>query len=121
MRILIVDDSATQRAIASSALKAMDGVAVSFAESAAEALDAARVDPPDVILVDWNMPGMHGIAFIRTYVQHGGMALLIVMAHEAERADMINAFKAGANHYLLKPFAPTTLQRCVREVLSRGR
>lgn len=121
MRILIIDDSPVDRRIAERALHGLDGVDLATAESGAAALEQARKWPPDLIVVDWNMPGMHGVSFIRTYVNHGGTAPILVAAHEAERADMINAFKAGANHYILKPYAPTTLIRCVREVLSRDR
>ena len=119
MRICVIDDSAIDRAIALTALAQLDDAQLSESAGGREIMDDVERARPDLIIVDWTMPAMTGAIFIKKYRDAGGAARIIVMAHETERQQMAEAFRAGANHYVLKPVTPKTLLRCVHQVMSR--
>lgn len=119
MRISIIDDSAIDRAIALTALSQLNDTELYEANSGSDAQTEVDRDQPDLIIVDWNMPVVDGAQFIKHYRDNGGAARIIVLAHEAERHEMGEAFRAGANHYVLKPITPATLLRSVHQVMSR--
>lgn len=119
MRISIIDDSKVDRAISLAALTQLDDAELFESIGGADALDDMDRDRPDLIIVDWNMPVLDGAMFIKQYRAHDGAARIIVLAHEAERHEMGEAFRAGANHYVLKPITPATLLRSVHQVMSR--
>lgn len=117
MKALVVDDSMTIRRIV---LKALTSVGIADAAEAAdgaEALEAARNTPFDVVLMDWNMPKMTGIDALRAMRAEGISVPVIMVTTEAEKSRVIEAIKAGANDYLIKPFAPDQLAEKVKGVL----
>jgi two-component system chemotaxis response regulator CheY len=103
-RLLIVDDALTirryHRAIAERA-----GFLTVEAADGSEALERALRDPPDLLLVDVNMPTMDGYAFLRAVRSHPDLAAIpaVMISTEAEAEDRRLAFEAGANLYLVKP------------------
>jgi two-component system chemotaxis response regulator CheY len=119
MRICILDDSPIDRAIARVALAELSDVELYESPCGREAEAAIEGRRPDLIIVDWTMPVVNGAAFIRQYRAQGGEARIIVLCHEAERHEMGEAFRVGANHYVLKPIVPSTLLRSVHQVMSR--
>jgi len=74
-----------------------------------EALDSvATHGPPDLALVDWNMPVMDGLTFIkqlRSEREYRSVTLMMVTT-ESEHSQMVRALAAGAHEYLIKPFTP---------------
>jgi len=107
MRALIVDDSRAMRAMLRSILRDI-GFEVVEAGHGIEALATLREDgaqPVDVALVDWNMPEMDGLAFVRTLRADRAFASLPVMMVTAENdmAKMARALMAGADEYAMKP------------------
>jgi two-component system, chemotaxis family, chemotaxis protein CheY len=117
--VLIVDDSATVRALVRSALEA-DGHAVVEAANGAAALAALEgADAPDLVVTDLIMPEMDGLALIRALradTRHRGLPIL-VLTTESGDAVKASGRDAGATGWLGKPFHPDTLRRTVRRVL----
>jgi two-component system chemotaxis response regulator CheY len=115
MHALVVDDSRTVRKVLTGYLKTL-GFDVTVAGNGLEALDHLHgMDKADVVLVDWNMPKMDGIAFlraIRAEVAYAALPVMIVTTN-AERSQVAEALEAGANEYIMKPFT----QDMVREKL----
>jgi two-component system chemotaxis response regulator CheY len=111
MKVLVVDDSAIMRKVIEQILEMLGHESV----PAANGLDAFErlKEHSDVrlILLDWNMPEMNGIEFLRAVKEMPGLAEIpvIMLTTESERRKMIEAIEAGAKHYLTKPFQPETL------------
>jgi two-component system chemotaxis response regulator CheY len=82
------------------------------AKDGLDALEQVNFNPDlDLLLVDWNMPNMNGIQFIRAIRAqraHDGMRILMVTS-EAEAGHVNEALGAGANEYLMKPFSKEVL------------
>ena len=105
MHALVVDDSRTVRKILTEYLNAL-GFEVTVAVNGREALDRLTgMERADVVLVDWNMPEMDGIAFVRAVRATGHYAALPVMmvTTHTELARVSEALEAGANEYIMKP------------------
>jgi two-component system chemotaxis response regulator CheY len=106
MRALIVDDSRPIRRIEGEMLKEL-GFETCDACHGKEALERLQTGQlPDIVLVDWNMPEMDGLEFIKTVRQdarYSGTMLLMVTT-ETETDQMLRALTAGADEYLMKPF-----------------
>lgn len=106
MHALIVDDSRPIRRIEAEILRGL-GFETADAGHGQEALDRLQTGPlPDVVLVDWNMPQMDGLEFIkavRRESRYAGLVLLMVTT-ETEPEQMLRALSAGADEYLMKPF-----------------
>ncbi len=102
---LVVDDSAVIRKIARKILEGLDFQIVE-AVNGREALDKCLRQMPEAILLDWNMPVMSGIEFLRTLRQTDGGAAPVVLFCTTESAmgHIREAIAAGANEYIMKPF-----------------
>lgn len=102
---LVVDDSKMIRRIAGRILKDLS-FETEEAANGQEALDACRANMPDAILLDWNMPVMDGMNFLRTLRNEPKGASPVVVFCTAERdVDKIaQALDAGADEYVMKPF-----------------
>jgi two-component system, chemotaxis family, chemotaxis protein CheY len=106
---LIVDDSKVIRKVARHILEALD-FDVSEAEDGRAALDACAAERPDVVLLDWNMPVMSGMDFLRALTERGGEKPKIVFCTtENGNAHIRAALDAGADEYIMKPFDRETL------------
>jgi two-component system, chemotaxis family, chemotaxis protein CheY len=107
---LIVDDSRVVRAVARRFIEAL-GFAVDEAGDGQLAAAACRQQMPDAVLLDWNMPVMTGIEFLRHLrVQDGGDKPVVIMCTtEKDVSHIQEAIAAGANEYLMKPFDQETL------------
>ena len=106
MRALVVDDSRPIRRIEGEILKEL-GFQTDEATNGRQALDRLDAHPlPDVILVDWNMPVMDGLEFIRAVRSDSRYAsiVMLMVTTETETDQMLRALSAGADEYLMKPF-----------------
>ena len=102
---LIVDDSTVVRTVARRILEDMDYI-VDEAEDGQEAFDKCRQEMPDAILLDWNMPIMSGLEFLkllRAYVG-GDKPRIVYCTVENDIGAIAMALKAGASDYMMKPF-----------------
>ncbi len=111
MRALVVDDSRAIRRIIGDMLRKL-GYEVHEASHGIEALQRlSEIETPDVLLVDWNMPEMNGIELIkavRANPLYGNLPIMMVTT-ETEMERMAQAFVAGANEYVMKPFDQATI------------
>jgi two-component system chemotaxis response regulator CheY len=111
MKVLVVDDSSIIRRVIEQILEVLGHHAIPAADGV-DALEALRTTPDiHLILLDWNMPEMSGIEFLRTVKDDPVLKEIpvIMLTTESERRKMIEAIEAGAKHYLTKPFQPETL------------
>jgi two-component system chemotaxis response regulator CheY len=106
MQALVVDDSATMRQILKEYLQKL-GFAVTEAENGREALGILKgMAAADLVLVDWNMPEMDGVSFVRAVRANPNYATLplLMVTTNTELAQVATALEAGANEYIMKPF-----------------
>ena len=108
---LVVDDSKVVRMVARKILEELD-FDVSEAADGQQALTACQASMPKVILLDWNMPVMNGIDFLRALrAGEGGNAPKVVFCTaENDMAHIQEAINAGANEYIMKPFDSDIIQ-----------
>ena len=108
---LVVDDSKVIRKVARHILETLE-FEVSEAADGQEALDACRTSIPDVILLDWNMPVMSGMDFLRTLrrTADGNRPKVVFCTTENGVGHIRAAIEAGADEYVMKPFDRETLQ-----------
>ncbi len=114
---LIVDDSSVVRKVARRILEDMDFI-VEEAEDGQEAFDKCRQEMPDAVLLDWQMPIMGGLEFLkllRSYVG-GGKPNVVFCVTENDVGQIALALKAGANDYMMKPFNRDILEAKFSEV-----
>lgn len=111
MKALVVDDSRSMRMILSRQLREL-GFSVEEAESGQEALAKLHNGgPADIVLLDWNMPGMDGrevLSLIRSEPRYNSTRVMMVTT-ESEMSQVSIALEAGANEYLMKPFDKNAL------------
>jgi two-component system chemotaxis response regulator CheY len=102
---LVVDDSRVIRKVARRILEA-HGYAVAEAENGELALQACRRQMPDCVLLDWNMPVMSGIDFLKQLRAEFGpdKPPVVFCTTETEMSSIEEAIVNGANEYIMKPF-----------------
>jgi two-component system, chemotaxis family, chemotaxis protein CheY len=107
---LVVDDSKVIRKVARHILETLN-FSVDEAGDGREALDRCDVSMPDVVLLDWNMPVMSGMEFLRTLRQarHERQPKVVFCTTENDLAHIRAAIEAGADEYVMKPFDRETL------------
>ncbi len=98
MKILLVDDSRTIRNIQKNVLKQLGHADFIEAEDGVKGLTVYAETPPDLMLVDWNMPNMDGITFIRKIRETDKTTPIIMCTTEAEKSRVLEAIKAGVNN-----------------------
>jgi two-component system chemotaxis response regulator CheY len=108
---LLTDDSPTVRKVARRILQGA-GFEVDEAENGQIALDKCESRMPDLILLDWNMPIMNGIEFLRSLRRmEGGSTPNVIFCTTENDVDHIReAIEGGANEYLIKPFDADSLR-----------
>ncbi len=119
MKILLIDDSKTMRNIQKSVLTQLGYTDVAEACDGQDALSKVGAYQPDLILVDWNMPNMDGLSFVKAFRQSNKTTPLIMVTTESEKSRVIEAIKAGVNNYVVKPFTPDLLSQRITETLSK--
>jgi two-component system, chemotaxis family, chemotaxis protein CheY len=102
---LVVDDSKVVRMVARKILEGLN-FEIEEAEDGRRAMDACRKRMPDAILLDWNMPVMSGIDFLRELrkIEGGQTPVVVFCTTENDIAHIQEAIGAGANEYIMKPF-----------------
>jgi two-component system, chemotaxis family, chemotaxis protein CheY len=117
--ILVVDDSPTIRRMVRTALGSLSDVAFAEAGSGLQAIETLAVQPVQAVVLDLNMPDMHGLdvlKFMRAHRQYRDLPVMILTT----RGDDISrgaALDAGASAFMTKPFSPTALATSIQELL----
>ena len=119
-KILIVDDSPTIRKMVRASLQTVESSEFIEASTGLEAIEQLAVTRVQLIVLDLNMPDMHGIdvlKFVRRSPHYTSLPV-IVLTTRGDEASRQTASQAGATSYLTKPFAPQTLANAVRDLLA---
>ena len=118
MRILVVDDDRAVRESLRRAL-ALEGYEIDLAEDGAEALRAVAVAAPDAVVLDVLMPEVDGLAVCRKLREAGNRVPVLMLTARDAVGDRVAGLDAGADDYLVKPFALEELLARVRALLRR--
>jgi two-component system chemotaxis response regulator CheY len=117
--ILVVDDSPTIRRMVRTALAGLADVSFAEAGSGLEAIETLAVSPVQAVVLDLNMPDMHGLdvlRFLRSHEQYRGLPVMILTTR-GDEPSRDAALDAGASAYMTKPFSPTSLLSSMRDLL----
>lgn len=120
MRVLIVDDSRCSRRLQSKALMELGITDIAVACDGHDARRQVDDFQPNLILLDWNMPGMDGLTFLRRLRADGNMTPVIMVTVESGREQVLAAIRLGVLDYILKPFTLSRFSSQLREHLTRG-
>ena len=118
MKVMLVDDSNTMRRIQRNVLEKLGHSDITEAGDGKEALTVLDGTMVDLILLDWNMPNMDGLTFLKTIrgVDKYKTIKVIMCTSESEKTKIIEAIKCGANSYVVKPFTPEILQEKLKDL-----
>ena len=116
--ILVIDDEPAIRDMLQIALDAA-GFKVVLAEDAKQAYPIIIDTPPDLILLDWMMPGTSGIELLRRLRRDEINVPVIMLTAKVEEASKIAGLDSGADDYIAKPFSPRELVSRVKAILRR--
>jgi len=117
--VLIADDEESLRTLVETTLEA-PGLRVLHAADGQQAVELARREHPDLILLDWMMPGKTGIEVaqvLRSQPATADIAILMLTGRGQEK-DRQRGLALGIGAYLVKPFSPLQLLECVRRALA---
>jgi len=120
LKILVVDDSSTMRRILMNTVQKAGYSEVNEAEDGKDALAKIMAEKYDLLMTDWNMPNMNGLELIeavRADNKIKDLPILMVTTRNV-KDDIVNAIKAGANGYIIKPFDIKTLNKKINEILN---
>ncbi|HEX2959394.1 MAG TPA: response regulator [Chitinispirillaceae bacterium] len=113
MKVMLVDDSVTMRRIQKTQIQGLGINDIVEAGDGEEAMKKLQENMPlDLIMLDWNMPVMDGITFLKKVRADNSFknVKIIMCTSESEKTRVVEALKAGANNYLVKPFTPEALK-----------
>ena len=116
LNVLIVDDSLLATEVLKTTLHDLGHKVVRTAKSGNEALIAYRASNPDVVTMDVTMPGMDGIAATQSIIKEFPDARIVMVTSHAQKAMVMDALKAGAKGYILKPLNRDKLSEVLTEV-----
>jgi two-component system chemotaxis response regulator CheY len=119
MKILLVDDSKSLRSIERTMLEQLGYSQFEEAADGMDAMSKVGAFQPEMILLDWNMPRMNGIDFLKTFRQTNKTTPVIMVTTEAEKEQVVEAIKAGVTNYLVKPFTREQLSQRIVQTLSK--
>ncbi len=117
-RVLVVDDETAIREALERALR-LEGFVVDLAEGGTVALERVAAEPPDVVVLDVVMPDLDGIEVTRRLRGAGSRVPICILSARDEVADRVAGLRAGADDYLVKPFALEELTARLHALLRR--
>jgi len=119
LRILIVDDSPTIRKMVRASLRPLDTVDFVDAANGLEAIEQVALGPVALMILDLNMPDMHGVDVLKFIRRHPSSreVPVVVLTTRGDDASREAAITAGATQYMTKPFVPHALLSAVRGLL----
>ncbi len=119
-KILVVDDEPAIRALVQFALRQADYSCIEAAD-ATEAQALVTADPPDLILLDWMLPGLSGLDYARRLRRERltQNIPIIMLTARVDEEDKVRGLNTGADDFITKPFSPRELVARVKAVLRR--
>jgi two-component system chemotaxis response regulator CheY len=115
MKILVIDDSKAMRIIVRKALRlaGFEPGNISEAANGTEALQLVRTTNPDLLLCDWNMPGMNGLELLQELRASGCRTKFGFITSESTEVMRVRAAEAGASFLIVKPFTPEHFEEVI--------
>ncbi|MHD0644700.1 chemotaxis response regulator CheY [Pseudomonas aeruginosa] len=120
-KFLVVDDFPTMRRIVKNLLVDNGFSDIEEAENGQDALDKLRAGKYDFVLTDWNMPVMTGLELLKEIRKDPALKHLpvLMVTAEAQKEQIIEAAKSGADGYVVKPFTAQILQEKLQKVFEK--
>ena len=121
IKILVVDDFSTMRRIIKNLLRDLGFNNTAEADDGTTALPMLQSGNYDLLITDWNMPGMQGIDLLKAVRADPKLSMMPVLMVTAEqkKEQIIEAAKAGVNGYIVKPFTAATLKEKLDKIFER--
>lgn len=119
-KILVVDDSSFMRNSLKTILEKLGYIVVGTAENGVEAVAKFRDLKPDVVTLDIIMPQMGGLQGLKLLKSVSPNAVVVMVSSMADRESVTECVKAGATHYLLKPFDEAKVAEVMKRVTSEA-
>lgn len=123
IKILIVDDQPHMRKVLTAMLSGLGATKLFVAVDGAAALAKIVDDPPDLILVDWDMPLMDGLQFIQQVRAPGRFPFpdipIIMLTGHAEKWRVVEAARLGVHEFLMKPVSTASIAERIKVALDR--
>lgn len=123
IRILLVDDQSAMRVFLKATIKASfpSGIEIAEASGGEAAMNLLSSQPFDIVLCDWNMPGMKGtelLEWVRGRQESKDAQFLMLTAHNSQTV-VTGTISAGVNDFIVKPVSVETLSRKLQSALDR--
>jgi two-component system chemotaxis response regulator CheY len=120
LNFLVVDDFSTMRRIIKNLLHDLGYANVTEADDGNTALPLLKEGNFDVLITDWNMPGMPGLELLKQVRADARLAKMpvLMLTAEAKREQIVEAAQAGVSGYVIKPFTAATLKEKIDKILA---
>ena len=124
-KVLVVDDEYYMRKVVRTLLMSIGIGTVHEADNGIDGLEQIRRNEPDIVIVDWQMPGLDGPGFVRLVrspetFAHPDVPIIMLTGH-GERSRVVEAAHLGVNEFLLKPVSAKALEERLIAVLAHPR
>lgn len=121
VRVLVVDDMSATRIVVKGILREIGLNNVDEAANGNIALQKMQKEEFDIIMTDWNMPHMSGLELLRKIREDDKLSRLpvLMVTSEAKKENVIEAAKAGASGYIIKPFSASTLNAKLNKIIHK--
>jgi len=120
LKFLVVDDFSTMRRIVKNLLQELGYNDITEADDGNTALPLLKAGSFDILITDWNMPGMPGLDLLKAVRADEKLAKMpvLMLTAEAKREQIIEAAQAGVSGYVIKPFTAITLKEKLDKILA---
>jgi two-component system chemotaxis response regulator CheY len=120
LKFLVVDDFSTMRRIVKNLLQELGYNDITEADDGNTALPLLKNGSFDILITDWNMPGMPGLDLLKAVRADEKLAKMpvLMLTAEAKREQIIEAAQAGVSGYVIKPFTAVTLKEKLDKILA---
>ena len=120
LKFLVVDDFSTMRRIVKNLLQELGYNDITEADDGNTALPLLKSGSFDILITDWNMPGMPGLELLKAVRADERLAKLpvLMLTAEAKREQIVEAAQAGVSGYVIKPFTAITLKEKLDKILA---
>lgn len=117
-KIMVVDDAAFMRLMLSNMLTKMGHQVIAEADNGRTAIDLYKKHRPDIVTMDITMPYMNGIESVKGITAYDPAARIIMLSAMGQKEMVINAIKAGAKDFIVKPFKEDAVWAALERVLT---
>lgn len=121
IKVLVVDDQNSVRAMTRMTLEEIGFRHIHEAENGVKAMETASLQPLDLIISDYNMPEMDGLGLLRAVRGHPVVRKVpfILLTGRGDKELVVKAAQAGVNNYLVKPFTAAILREKIEQVMGK--